>query len=61
MSFTPRGKPDAADFYDSLPANGDSLHFKKRKGAEHRTGLDIDMVMPEGGEVRLIGNRHKQC
>ena len=33
MSFTPRGAPDTSDYYDKLETNGDSLHFKKRKGA----------------------------
>ena len=59
MSFKPRGAPDAADFYDKLETNGDELHFKKRKGAGHKTGIDLDMVIPSAGEVRLLGNRHK--
>ena len=53
--------PDAyqpGTYFDTLEANGDSLHFKKRKGAKHLTGVDLDMIVPSAGEVRLLGNRH---
>ena len=61
MSFTPRGAPDASDYYDKLENFVDDLHFKKRKGAKHATGVDLDMVIPAAGEVRLLGNRNRQC
>ena len=61
MSFTGSKLPDAPDFYDTFSSAYDDLHFKKKKGAEHRTGVDIDMVIPSEGEVRLLGNRHRQC
>ena len=37
------------------------LHFKRKKGAAHDVGVELDMVIPSQGEVRLLGNRHKQC
>ena len=61
MSFKPAGTPSAADFYDKLENFEDDLHFKKRKGAKHATGVDMDMVIPSEGEVRLLGNRNRQC
>ena len=61
MSFTPRGAPDASDYYDKLETNGDPLHFKKRKGGKHLTGVDLDMIVPSASEVRLLGNRNRQC
>lgn len=46
-------------YYDKLVYN--SLHYKKKKGGNHDIGLELDGVMPTPGEVRLLGNRHKQC
>lgn len=51
----------SATFYDKLSDVYDDMHYKKRKGAQHRTGVDIEAVMPKEGEVRLLGNRHRQC
>ncbi len=38
-----------------------NLHFKKKKGGDHDVGLELEGVIPTPGEVRLLGNRHKQC
>ena len=51
----------SATFYDKLSDVYDDMHFKKRKGAKHATGVDLEVVMPKEGEVRLLGNRHRQC
>ena len=59
MSFN-SGEPKAQDFYDKIE-NFNELHFKKKKGGKHLTGVDLDMIVPPEGEVRLLGNRHKQC
>ena len=59
MSFTPKGAPDHSDFYDKLENFADPMHFKAKKGAKHQTGIDLDMIVPSAGEVRLLGNRHK--
>ena len=54
--------PSAEDgYYDNLDNAYDSMHFKKRKGAKHATGVDVECVMPSESEVRMIGNRHRQC
>ena len=37
------------------------LQFRKKKGAKHEFGHDIEGIIPEAAEVRLLGNRHKQC
>ena len=57
--FGEKKTPDASDFYDKLENAYDDLHFKKKKGAKHLTGVDVDMIVPSEGEVRLLGNRHK--
>ena len=61
MSFDSKQTPDATSFYDKLENTYDDMHFKKRKGAKHATGVDIEMVVPSESEVRLLGNRHRQC
>ncbi|CDW75136.1 UNKNOWN [Stylonychia lemnae] len=38
-----------------------TLHFKKKKGGNHDLGIEIEGVIPSAGEIRLLGNRHKQC
>jgi len=50
---------DSRTFYDRLVYN--PLHFKKRKAGQHDVGMDIEGVLPSAGEVRLLGNRHRQC
>ena len=46
-------------FYDKVFYN--TLHFKKRKGATHEFGHDLEAVIPSAGEIRLLGNRNRQC
>ena len=61
MAFVGKKTPDASDFYDNLENAYDEMHFKKRKGAKHATGVDVEAILPSEGEVRLLGNRHRQC
>ena len=61
MDFGGKKTPEASDFYDKLENAYDELHFKKRKGAKHATGVDVESVLPSESEVRLLGNRHRQC
>ena len=49
------------DFYDTVESQANPLHFKKKKGAAHRTGVDLETIVPSLGEVRLLGNRIRQC
>mmetsp|Transcript_5439 Transcript_5439/g.9177 ORF Transcript_5439/g.9177 Transcript_5439/m.9177 type:complete len:107 (-) Transcript_5439:210-530(-) len=53
--------PSTEDHYDQLENAYDPILFKKKKGAKHLFGVDLDMIVPSEGEVRLLGNRHKQC
>jgi hypothetical protein len=67
MSFN----QDASDIFDSFrnikPAdyfdkfNRNPLHWKKKKGSKHEFGIEYEAVIPKDGEVRLLGNRHRQC
>ena len=61
MAFVGKKTPDASNFYDEVENAYDPMHFKKRKGAKHQTGVDVDAVLPSESEVRMIGNRHRQC
>ena len=49
----------SGSFYDKFSEVYDELDFKKRKGAKHATGVDIEAVLPSEGEVRLLGNRNR--
>ena len=37
------------------------LRFQKKRGAKHEFGADVEGIIPDAAEVRLLGNRHKQC
>ena len=50
---------DPNTFYDKLIYN--ELHFKKKRGGQHDVGLEIEGIIPSAGEIRLLGNRHRQC
>jgi hypothetical protein len=51
------GTPDYKNFYDKFVY--EPLHFKKRRGGAHSVGLEVEAVMPDTEEVRLLGNRHR--
>jgi hypothetical protein len=48
-----------SSYYDKLTLN--SLHFKKKRGGQHDIGVEPEAIIPPAGEIRLLGNRHKQC
>ena len=50
---------DPKTFYDKLVYN--ELHFKKKRGGKHDVGVEVEGVIPSPGEIRLLGNRHRQC
>ena len=60
-SFAGKQTPSSESFYDKLGDAYDDMHFKKKKGAKHLTGVEIEAVVPNEAEVRLLGNRHRQC
>ena len=35
-----------------------TLHFRKKAGG---LGTELEMIIPSPGEIRLLGNRNKQC
>jgi len=50
---------DAKTFYDKFNAN--PLHYRRKKGSNHEFGVELEAVIPSAGEVRLLGNRHRNC
>jgi hypothetical protein len=46
-------------FYDI--ENQDSINYKLRENSTHEFGLEYMQVVPSEGEVRLLGNRHRDC
>ena len=39
----------------------DTLSYRKKHGAKHEVGVEIEGIIPDAAEVRLLGNRHRQC
>ena len=37
------------------------LEFRKKRGAKHEFGIEVEPIIPDAAEVRLLGNRHRQC
>ena len=37
----------------------DPMMFKKKRGARHELGVEIEGIIPEAAEIRLLGNRHR--
>ena len=50
-----------SQFHDYHKVWYNTLHFKKKKNGNHDLGIEIEGVIPSAGEIRLLGNRHKQC
>ncbi len=50
---------DPKTYYDKLIYN--ELHFKRKRGGKHDVGVEVDGIIPSAGEIRLLGNRHRQC
>ena len=61
MFLAGKGPSAEQGYYDKLENAYDDLHFKKRKGAKHSVGVDIEGIVPSESEVRLLGNKHRQC
>ena len=53
----PAKKP--ADYNDNFNLN--PLHFRKKRDSKHEFGIEYESVIPSEGEIRLLGNRTKQC
>ena len=51
----------SAPFYYDKPTFFNSLNFKKKKGTKNEFGIELEGIVPPEGEIRLLGNRHKQC
>ena len=39
----------------------DPMMYKKKRGAKHEVGVEIEGIIPDAAEIRLLGNRHRQC
>ena len=59
--YTRNGFPKADDYFDKLENYWEPLHYKKKKGGQNRMGQDVEPIIPKEGEIRLLGNRHRQC
>ncbi len=44
-------------FYDKMVY--DTLSYRKKSGAKHEVGVEIEGIIPDAAEIRLLGNRHR--
>lgn len=47
-------------FFD-VEENPDPVNLTKRQKSKHEFGFEYENIVPSEGEIRLLGNRHKQC
>mmetsp|Transcript_40329 Transcript_40329/g.52824 ORF Transcript_40329/g.52824 Transcript_40329/m.52824 type:complete len:157 (+) Transcript_40329:23-493(+) len=57
--FSATGAGDKPTFYDKMVQ--DPINWKKRKGSKHEFGIDVEKITPGAEEIRLLGNRHRDC
>ena len=58
-NFSATGGSDQPTFYDKMVQ--DPINWKRKKGAKHEFGIDVERVTPDAAEIRLLGNRHRDC
>jgi hypothetical protein len=58
-NFTNIGGTTSPTFYDKNVY--EPLNFKKKRGAKHEVGMKMEAIIPGAEEIRLLGNRHRQC
>jgi hypothetical protein len=39
----------------------DPINYRIREDSKHEFGTEYEKILPSEGEVRLLGNRHKDC
>ena len=39
----------------------DPVFYRKKRGAKNEFGQEVEAIIPDEAEIRLLGNRHKQC
>ena len=43
------------------PEASDPINYKIRKDSKHEFGSEFEKIVPLESEVRLLGNRHRDC
>lgn len=57
--FTASGTSDRPTFFDKMVQ--DPINWKKKKGSKHEFGIEVERITPGADEIRLLGNRHRDC
>ena len=53
------GFANTSTFHDKMVY--EPLHFRKKRGAKHEVGVEVEKIIPDADEIRLLGNRHRNC
>jgi hypothetical protein len=59
-TFSVTGLNPDKKYYD-VEENKDSINYKPRTNSKHEFGIEYEKIIPSEGEVRLLGNRHRDC
>ena len=46
-------------YYDKMVY--DQMLFRKKRNVKHEVGIEVEGIVPAEAEVRLLGNKHRQC
>ena len=57
--FSATGAADRPNFYDKMVQ--DPINWKKKRGSKHEFGIEVEKIIPEAAEIRLLGNRNRDC
>jgi len=58
--YSATGNPTGgANFFDKFWQ--DPIDWKKKKSSKHEFGIEVERVTPDAAEIRLLGNRHRDC
>jgi len=57
--FSATGAAANSNFYDKMVQ--DPIDWKKKRGSKHEFGIDVEKITPDAAEIRLLGNRHRDC
>jgi hypothetical protein len=58
--FSVMGLNPEKKYYD-LEENKDPINYKPRTNSKNEFGIEYEKIIPFEGEVRLLGNRHRDC
>ena len=57
--YSATGAATKANFYDKMLQ--DPINWRRKRGSKHEFGIEVERITPSEQEIRLLGNRHRDC